>query len=137
MPDVPEEVAAVPDESSGQTEGTTVEKPGDAETQDDVRALGLVRRWLPSLITGSGLLIAIVSSGVLFTTRLGMVETQLSEIRTAGTPRDQGFALRIASLETAFVQDRAEREKDHELLLKIDRKLSLLICKNDRTKCTE
>lgn len=131
-----QEQATVPAGVAGQDEGATVAKP-EEEVLEDVRALGFMRRWMPSIVTGGGLLVAIISSGVMFAARVATIEAQMEDLRTTGTPRDQGFALRIAALETASVADRAERVKDHELLLKIDRKLSLLICKGDRSKCSE
>lgn len=108
-----------------------------AEAAEDAKVLVVMKRWLPSLITGGGLLVGIVSTGVMFSMRLDALEKSVIEIKQVGSPPVQLLQSRIGAMDVAVIADRAERIKDHELLLKIDRKLSLLICKGDATKCSE
>lgn len=126
----PAEVGQEPGASVGST-------AAGGEAADDVKALAFARRWLPSVVTGGGLLIAVVSAGIMFSVRLGAVEQSVAEIKQSGSPHVQILQSRLGTIDAAVITDRAERMKDHELLLKIDRKLSLLICKGDTTKCSE
>lgn len=108
-----------------------------AEAAEDAKILVAMKRWLPSVITGGGLLVGIISTGVMFSMRLDALEKSVIEIKQSGSPPVQVLQSRMGAMDVAVLADRAERIKDHELLLKIDRKLSLLICKGDPSKCSE
>ena len=107
------------------------------EAAEDAKILVAMKRWLPSVITGGGLLVGIISTGVMFSMRLDALEKTVIEIKQSGSPPVQVLQSRMGAMDVAVLTDRAERIKDHELLLKIDRKLSLLICKGDSSKCSE
>lgn len=107
------------------------------EAAEDAKILVAMKRWLPSVITGGGLLVGIISTGVMFSMRLDALEKTVIEIKQSGSPPVQVLQSRMGAMDVAVMTDRAERIKDHELLLKIDRKLSLLICKGDPSKCSE
>ena len=109
----------------------------DRDTAEDAKVLAVLKRWLPAVVMGSTLLFSLATAGVMFSTRLLSVESRLSDLQVRGTPTAQQNQTRIAQAELAAAFDRTERLKDHDLLLKIDRKLSLLICKGDNTKCSE
>ena len=107
------------------------------EAAEDAKILVAMKRWLPSVITGGGLLVGIISTGVMFSMRLDALEKTVIEIKQSGSPPVQVLQSRMGAMDVAVMTNRAERIKDHELLLKIDRKLSLLICKGDPSKCSE
>ena len=107
------------------------------EAAEDAKILVAMKRWLPSVITGGGLLVGIISTGVMFSMRLDALEKTVIEIKQSGSPPVQVLQSRMGAMDVAVLTDRAERIKDHELLLKIDRKLSLLIGKGDSSKCSE
>lgn len=105
--------------------------------EEDARALGMVKRWLPPIVTGGGVLVTVIAAAVMFSARLQAVERAVEELRREGSPQVRDLRMRLESLDAQTVVDRSERAKDHELLMKIDRKLSLLICKTDTSKCVE
>jgi hypothetical protein len=99
-----------------------------APPSDAITGTG-VRSWLPILITLLGLLATGVAGFTSTQGRITALETRISKVEPlADTVKDAAF--RLATVET-------QAREDRELLRRIDRRLELLICKQDPVHCDD